>query len=150
MFSGPANATILVLHSEQVPWDQEGNEDVVYGAKIQGQKEINSGNPAQQCLGQESSQWKRGVPLGYEKGPSLVLTDVRNSYQQTLLLHVLPKPALDWQAVFSDSHGEVYTVAFIQAVSLAGGGRLSYTIGDKQIGAQAGCVVVFCSSFFPP
>lgn len=64
------------------------------------------------------------MPLGYEKGPSLVLTDVGNSYQRTLLLRVLPKPALDWQAVFSDSHGEVYTVAFILAISLSGGGRL--------------------------
>lgn len=36
LFSGPANATILVLHSGQVPWDQEGNEDVVYRAKIHG------------------------------------------------------------------------------------------------------------------
>lgn len=57
---------------------------------------------------------------------------------------------LDYQAVFSDFHGEVYTVGFTQAVFLAGGGRLSYTMGAKQTGAQAGCVVVFCSSFFPP
>lgn len=67
-----------------------GDEVVVYRAKIHGQKEINSGNTTQRWMpGPEEFIVEAG------SATSLVLADVGTSYQQTLLLCVLPKPALD-------------------------------------------------------